>query len=109
MCKYKIEYLKLENGKEPFFDWYNKLDKITKKRVAIRLMRLEEGNFGDYKQIDGELSELRFKFGAGYRIYYTQQNNTIVILVTAGDKSTQSKDIIKAKEYIKILKAKNYD
>lgn len=73
------------------------LDKATKFRVQSRLTRLLENNFGDYKKIDNEISELRLKFGAGYRIYYTEIYNIIVLLINGGDKSTQQKDIKKAK------------
>jgi len=50
------------------------------------------------------LYELRFKFGSGYRVYYTIKNETIVLLITGGDKKSQSKDIEKAKEIIHELK-----
>ena len=62
--------------------------------------RLLENNFGDHKKIDNEISELRFKFGSGYRIYYTEIDNIIVLLINGGDKSTQSKDILKAKSIL---------
>ena len=76
------------------------LDKNTKIRVQSRLTRLLENNFGDHKKIDNEISELRFKFGSGYRIYYTEIDNIIVLLINGGDKSTQSKDILKAKSIL---------
>ena len=76
------------------------LDKNTKIRVQSRLTRLLENNFGDHKKIDNEISELRFKLGAGYRIYYTEIDNIIVLLINGGDKSTQSKDILKAKSIL---------
>jgi putative addiction module killer protein len=50
---------------------------------------------------------LRLKFGAGYRIYYTEIDNIIIILLCGGDKSTQVKDIEKAKEYLQDLKERN--
>ena len=59
-----------------------------------------EGNFGDHKKIDNEISELRLKFGSGYRIYYTEIDNVIVLLVNGGNKSTQNKDIQKAKQIL---------
>lgn len=78
----------------------NSLDKNTKIRIQSRLTRLLENNFGDHKKIDNEISELRFKFGSGYRIYYTEIDNIIVLLINGGDKSTQSKDILKAKSIL---------
>lgn len=67
----------------------------------------EEDYYGDYKIIDNDIKELRFKFGSGYRIYFHETNNTIILLLCAGDKSTQSKDIQTAKEYLKIWKGQN--
>ena len=78
----------------------NSLDNTTKIRIQSRLTRLLENNFGDHKKIDNEISELRFKFGSGYRIYYTEIDNIIVLLINGGDKSTQSKDILKAKSIL---------
>lgn len=95
-----IKIALLVNGKSPFKDWINSLDKVTKSRIQSRLTRLLENNFGDCKKIDNEISELRFKFGAGYRIYYTEIENTIILLINGGDKSTQSKDITKAKNIL---------
>ena len=90
----------LENERVPFIEWLNSLDKTTKARIQSRLTRLLENNFGDHKKIDNEISELRFKFGAGYRIYYTEIDNVIVLLINGGDKSTQPKDIEKAKNIL---------
>jgi len=95
-----VKIAQLSNDKSPFIDWVESLDKVTKSRVQSRLTRLLENNFGDYKKIDNEISELRLKFGSGYRIYYTEIDNIIVLLINGGDKSTQSKDIQKAKEIL---------
>lgn len=71
------------------------------------MLRLEQGNFGDFKKIDDEISEIRFLFGSGYRIYFTQINNTIVLLINGGDKSSQAKDIKKAKELLNQWRLEN--
>lgn len=98
---------KLENGKCPYDIWFSKLDKANQVRIYKRLERLQEGNYGDFKVIDEEISELRFTFGSGYRIYFTEQDDIIVLLLCAGDKSTQSKDILRAKMYLKELNERN--
>jgi putative addiction module killer protein len=67
-------------------------------------MRLEKGNFGDYKNLGDGLSELRLTFGSGYRIYYTIEKRTIILIISGGDKTTQAKDIDNAKKYVKLLK-----
>ena len=95
-----VKIAALENEKVPFIEWLNSLDKTTKARIQSRLTRLLENNFGDHKKIDNEISELWFKFGAGYRIYYTEIDNVIVLLINGGDKSTQQKDIEKAKNIL---------
>lgn len=98
---------KTEDGKCPFDIWMNSLDNSMKVRVSKRMERVQEGNYGDYKKLDSDISELRFKFGSGYRIYFAEVDNVIIILLCAGDKSTQAKDIEKAKEYLQDLKERN--
>lgn len=96
------------NCKTPVIDWLKKLDKNFRIRIHDRLIRIEQDeNFGDFKIIDDEISELRFNFGSGYRIYYTEINNVIILLLNAGDKKFQSNDILKAKEYLKIWRQNN--
>lgn len=101
----EIVAFKLNNGKIPFEDWLCRLDKPLRRRISQRLITIEEeGYYGDYKTIDNEIKELRFKFGSGYRIYFHETDNIIVLLLCGGNKSSQSKDIQKAKEYLKIWK-----
>ncbi len=107
MNSYTIEYLILPNGKAPVIDWLNTLDSTMRKRVIQRILRIEEGNFGDYKKISNEISELRFSFGKGYRIYYTENRNKIILLINGGDKSTQNNDIKKAQELLNKWRSKN--
>ena len=78
---------------ETFQGWFDDLEKTTAFRITARIDRVKQGNFGDAKQLTGSLSELRFFFGSGYRIYYTIQDGKIVLLLSGGDKSSQKKDI----------------
>ena len=96
--EYEIEIFVDAKGKKPFTDWLKKLDAMSQVRIVRRIDRLEYGNFGDSKPVGDGVSELRFFFGAGYRVYYGIKNNKIVILLCGGDKKTQGKDIEKAKE-----------
>ncbi len=98
---------KTSTDKCPFDDWFYKIDKTTQARIEKRLERVEEGNYGDFKKLNSDISELRFAFGSGYRIYFTESNNIIIILLCAGDKSTQKNDIKQAKEYLKDLIERN--
>ena len=80
-----------------FAKWLSKL-KDMKGRIAVarRIERMEQGNFGDVKSVGSRISELRITTGPGYRVYFTKKEETIIILLIGGDKSTQSKDIEKA-------------
>lgn len=79
------------------------MDKSIRIKITSRLVRLTEDNYGEHKKLDSNISELKLNFGSGYRIYYTEKDNIIIILLCAGDKKTQSKDIEKAKELYKDL------
>jgi putative addiction module killer protein len=63
-----------------------------------RLDRVVLGNFGDYKSVGDGVLELRFKFGAGYRVYYALIGTTVILLLVGGDQSSQSKDIKEAQK-----------
>ncbi|WP_457551841.1 type II toxin-antitoxin system RelE/ParE family toxin [Desulfobacula sp.] len=90
------EYITQE-GKNYFREWFDSLKDIkTQAKIDVRLGRLRLGNFGDTKGLGKGVYELRIHFGPGYRIYYGLEGNKIVILLCAGDKSGQKKDIKKA-------------
>ena len=96
--KYNLE------STDKFDKWFKNLrDKPTKRRVLSRLARIENGNFGDYKDLKAGLSELKFKFGAGLRIYYTLRGECIVLLLAGGDKSSQRLDIPAARRVLQEL------
>ena len=79
---------------EIFDKWFTVLkDKQTKVRIQARIDRVEDGNFGDCKSVGEGVSELRFFFGSGFRVYYCQRGEQIVILLAGGDKSSQDSDI----------------
>ena len=106
MAEYSIKSYVDDNGKEPIKDWLKSLDGTSRKRILLRFDRLRDGNFGDYKQLDNDLYELRFMFGSGYRVYYTIKDDMIILLINGGDKKSQVKDIKLAKEIIDYLKLK---
>lgn len=85
-------------GKCPFSDWLLNL-KDSKGRAVIRarLERVRLGNFGDCKSIGDGVNELRVAFGPGYRVYFGQDGTKLIVLLCGGDKSTQKRDIAKAK------------
>ena len=95
-----LQFYRTPSGRVPFIEWYDTiLDRTTRSRIRKRLDRLEDGNFGDSKSIGEGVFELRFRFGPGYRIYFAEVENTVVLLLCAGDKSSQARDIERAKAY----------
>ena len=86
-----------------FDEWRDSLkDPTIKRRIAARLSRLENGGFGDHKAMGNALHELRFFFGGGIRVYYTLRDGQIILLLAGGDKSSQSRDIVKARELLEL-------
>ena len=87
-------------GNEPFTDWLNRLrDAVVRRRILTRLRRLEQGNYGDFKPVGAGVNELRFFFGAGYRVYFGEDGDTVVVLLCGGDKDSQRRDIEQAQVY----------
>jgi putative addiction module killer protein len=88
-----------------FDAWLSALaDHKSKARVLARINAAKFGNFGDCEPVGEGVSEMRIHTGAGYRVYFTRSEKTIYVLLTAGDKSSQRRDIIRAKTMAKELK-----
>jgi len=86
----------VENGRSPFAEWFDGLDAAVAARIHSHLRRMTQGNFGDSKPVGGGVSELRIDAGPGYRVYYGQDGQTLVILLGGGSKKRQSRDIADA-------------
>ena len=81
-----------------FVQWFNSLkDRAARARIDIRIRRLSLGNPGDVKSVGEGVSELRVDFGPGYRVYFIQRAEVLVVLLAGGDKSSQVRDIRQAK------------
>ncbi len=90
---------------EEYAEWFSSLrDAQARARIDIRIRRLSLGNPGDVKPVGGGVSELRIDYGPGYRVYYVQHGQTLVILLVGGDKRTQDRDIEIALELARGLK-----
>ena len=85
--------------KAPFREWLLAMDRIVRNRIRVKIDQLSLGNPGDSKPVGSGVFELRFHFGPGYRVYYGQEGNTIVILLCGGCKDTQKQDIKMACAY----------
>jgi putative addiction module killer protein len=87
---------------ETFSAWLRTLrDAKAKAIIASRIRRLAFGNPGDVRSVGEGVSELRIHFGPGYRVYYVKRGAVLIILLCAGDKSTQDRDIETAKKLAK--------
>jgi putative addiction module killer protein len=81
-----------------FNDWLSKLrDQVAKARIIHRIRSAEQGNFGDCEAVGEGISEMRVHVGAGYRIYYTRRAQFVYLVLCGGDKSSQKRDIKRAK------------
>lgn len=89
-----------ENGSCPIDDWLASLrDRRARARILIRLDRLSLGLEGDWKSVGEGVRELRLSEGKGYRVYYAWDGDAVILLLCGGSKSTQKKDIERAKSY----------
>lgn len=83
---------------DTFSAWLDHLqDRAGRARILDRLDRLAGGNFGDCASVGDGISELRMHFGPGYRAYFLQRGETLVVLLCGGDKRSQARDIKRAK------------
>jgi putative addiction module killer protein len=79
---------------EEYATWFTRLrDRQAQARINARIRRLSLGNPGDVKPVGEGVSELRIDYGPGYRVYFVQRGNALVILLACGDKRTQERDI----------------
>jgi putative addiction module killer protein len=96
----EIAHYLTADGHDPVQDWMDGM-RDTRARVAVlrRIERMKLGNFGDHKFCRTGVWELRIDVGPGYRVYYAQAGQTLVLLLCGGDKRTQSTDIERAADY----------
>ncbi|MGB5962827.1 MAG: type II toxin-antitoxin system RelE/ParE family toxin [Coleofasciculaceae cyanobacterium] len=96
------------NGRSPFSEWRDSFrDRRARAKIRTRIDRVEDGNLGDCKSVGEGIFELRIDYGAGYRIYFGQEESIIIILLCGGDKSTQAQDIQRAREYWEDYKSRD--
>ena len=96
---YEIDYFVTKDGRKLFKEWLEHLRDVQgRTKIRIRLDRVRLGNFGDSRTIGEGVHELRVDYGPGYRIYFGQEGARLILLMLGGDKSSQKKDIVRAKE-----------
>jgi putative addiction module killer protein len=82
---------------EVYRDWISSLkDRAGRARVQVRVDRLAHGNPGQHRTLTGGVRELKVDFGPGYRVYYTEREGVLIVLLAGGDKSSQTKDLKRA-------------
>lgn len=91
---------------QEFQDWLDALrDTRAQVRIAARLRLAEAGNLGDWKPVGGDVCEMRVDIGPGYRLYFTRRGSILIVMLAAGDKSTQARDIKRAQRILKLLES----
>jgi putative addiction module killer protein len=94
---YSLVHYRAADGDDLFAKWIDSLQDIkAQARIAARLLRLENGNFGDCRSVDEGVWELRIDWGPGYRVYYAVAAKRVILLCEGGDKRTQKADIKRA-------------
>ena len=94
---YSLVHYQTLDGHYLFAEWIGSLQDIkAQARIAARLLRLENGNFGDCRPVGGGVWELRIDWGPGYRVYYAIAEKRVILLCEGGDKRTQKADIVRA-------------
>ena len=105
MEELEILVYRTRSGKEPYWQWFEKLDPKSKNRVDARLASVRDGNYGVHQWLGQGVFEFKLDFGPGYRIYFSKEDRLVVLLLCSGDKSTQRRDIERAKDYLVDYKA----
>jgi putative addiction module killer protein len=103
---YALNVYQTINDKLPFDEWLEKLDTQTRQRIRLKLGRLSLGNFNNCKSICPGLLELKIDSGPGYRVYFSLIDCDKILILFAGTKRTQQRDIAKAKKFLKDFKTK---
>ena len=102
-----IQYLNAFERTAEFDRWLGVLrDRKAQARILARIISAQHGNFGDCKAVGEGVSEMRIDVGPGYRVYFMRRGETVYLLLAGGDKSTQARDILRAKGMAREIKAR---
>ncbi len=104
----RIIYYYTITGECPYRDWYNTLDKSIQLRVDKRIEKLRAGLYGDHHWLQkSELSEIRMDFGKGYRIYYYDLDQTLILFIGGSEKKDQKKVVQQCNDFFNDFKERN--
>lgn len=102
--KIRIELFRKSNGAVPFEQWFrSRRSHIAQQTVEARINRIRLGNFGNCRQVGDGVFELKIDFGPGYRVYFCNLSGNRILILCAGDKSSQRRDIVHAKTFRSIF------
>ena len=101
----EIRYYVVTGGQQPFAEWFSDLETAARAKVTRAIIRLEQGNFSNVKSVGEGVFEYKIDFGPGYRVYFGQDGQTLVILLTGGTKKRQQREIEAAHAYWRAYKA----
>lgn len=100
-----VRYYKSDMGIEPYKQWFDSIRSVrAKQKILKTITKIECGLMGDVKPVGNGVSEYRIHFEKGYRIYFGQDGNELIILLVGSDKSNQNREIENAKNYWKDYK-----
>jgi putative addiction module killer protein len=91
------EYLD-RNGQSPFARWFSGLDRTAAAKVRTAIARLQQGNTSNVKSVGTGVAECKISFGPGYRVYFGEDGETLIILLGGGTKARQDRDIANAQQ-----------
>jgi putative addiction module killer protein len=95
----EIRYYVAPDGVQPFAKWFADLEPVSRAKVTRAIARVEQSNFSNVKSVGEGVLEYRIDFGPGYRVYFGQDGEALVILLTGGTKKRQRRDINAAHAY----------
>lgn len=104
VAPYLVKVYATENKKIPFYDWLDKQDTTIFFAITAKITRVSDGNLGIIEPVGEGVCEIKIHISPGYRIYYYLAGKQLIILLCAGIKKSQKKDILKAKEYLEDYK-----
>lgn len=97
----EIEIYETKDGKIPFESWLTEMtDLLARQKIRVRLHRLSLGNAGDCESVGDKVHELRIDYGPGYRVYFAKVDQRKILILWAGTKRFQQRDIDRAKSYL---------
>jgi putative addiction module killer protein len=100
MIQKKVIYYAFRSGHSPFKDWLKRLDNLSRAIVIRFIQRVATGGAKkSVKALRDGIFEIKITYGPGYRVYFAEDGDKVILLLIAGDKKTQARDIQKAKEY----------